>query len=286
MRRAPLLALPVLLPAPPSPAADEYKPNENLVTDGIPPLPTALAEQVHRYTEFRSAGLFDWHPTSGKMLVGTRFAQTRQVHVVKFRGGARTQLTFFAEGVAGAKYQPTKGDYFVFSRDVGGNERYQNFRYDLATGDVTPLTDGKSRNSLGVWSKAGDRMAYTSTRRNGKDTDIYLINPTDPKSDKLLAQVEGSFSVLDWSPDGTSLLAEEYLSANESYLWLIDAKTGAKSRLTPAPGETKEKLAYSGGQFSPDGSGVWTTSDRAAEFHRLTRIDIATKNAAAYAPNM
>src|SRR5438874_6279032 len=125
MRRVSLLA--VLLLAAPAPAADEYKPNENLVTDGIPPLPTALAEQVNRYTEFRSAGLLDWHPTNGSMLVGTRFGQTTQVHHVRFPGGARTQLTFFAEGVAGAKFEPRKGDYFVFGRDVGGNERYQNF---------------------------------------------------------------------------------------------------------------------------------------------------------------
>src|SRR5262245_65273004 len=155
MRRVPLFVLPLLLFAVPATAADEYKPNENLVTDGLPPLPTALAEQVNRYTEFRSAGLFDWHPTSREMLIGTRFAQTTQAHRVRFPGGARTQLTFFTEGVGGAKYQPTKGDYFVFTRDVGGNERYQNFRYDLATGDVTLLTDGKSRNSLGVWNRTG-----------------------------------------------------------------------------------------------------------------------------------
>jgi dipeptidyl aminopeptidase/acylaminoacyl peptidase len=276
MRRVPLLVLAMLLVTTTAPAADDvYKPNENLVADGIPPLPMALAEQVNRYTEFRSATLFDWHPTNGSMLVGTRFGQTTQVHQVKFPGAARTQLTFFAEGVAGAKYQPTKGDYFVFSRDVGGNERYQNFRYDLVTGNVTLLTDGKSRNSLGVWSKAGDRMAYTSTRRNGKDTDVYAIDPTDPKSDKLLTQVEGSFTVLDWSPDGTRVLAEEYVSIHETYLWLIDTKSGAKTALTPK-GDTKESVAYSGGKFSPDGRLVWTASDQGSEFRRLTRIELAT----------
>src|SRR5438093_3140792 len=115
MCRVSLLVLPLVLVTTAAPAADEvYKPNENLVTDGIPPLPASLAEQVNRYTEFRSASLLDWHPTNGSMLVGTRFAQTTQVHLVKFPGGARTQLTFFTEGVAGARFQPTKGDYFVF----------------------------------------------------------------------------------------------------------------------------------------------------------------------------
>ena len=47
-----------------------------------------LAEQVKRYTEFRSAALLDWHPTRREMLIATRFAQTAQVHRVKTPGGA------------------------------------------------------------------------------------------------------------------------------------------------------------------------------------------------------
>ena len=31
-------------------------------------------------------------------------------------------------------------------KDVGGGEFFQLYRYDLATGDMTLLTDGKSRN--------------------------------------------------------------------------------------------------------------------------------------------
>ena len=33
----------------------EIKPADNLVVEGLPPIPAALAEQVGRYTEFRSA---------------------------------------------------------------------------------------------------------------------------------------------------------------------------------------------------------------------------------------
>jgi len=256
-------------------AADELKPNDNLVTDGVPPIPLDLARDVQRYTDSRSATLLDWHPTAREILVGTRFAATTQVHHVRFPGGARTQLTFFPEGVAAAKFQPTKGDYFVFSRDVGGNERFQNFRYDLATGAVTLLTDGKSRNSPGVWSPAGDRLAYTSTRRNGRDNDLYLIDPAEPKSDRMLAELGVGWFVTDWSKDGARLLAIEYVSINETYLWLIDAKTGEKAAITPKGGG--EKVAYHGGRFAPDGKGVWTATDRGSEFARLARIDLATK---------
>src|SRR5215510_14675210 len=149
-------------------------PTDNLVVEGIPRIPLALAEEINRYTEFRYAGLSNWHPTRREMLISTRFANTSQIHLVKYPGAARTQLTFFRDGTGGASYQPTQGNYFIFSKGSGGNENYQKYRYDFATGVVTLLTDGKSRNTGGVWSNSGDRYAYESTRRNGEDVDIWM----------------------------------------------------------------------------------------------------------------
>jgi hypothetical protein len=81
------------------------------------------------------------------MLIGTRFADTNQVHLVKMPGGAREQLTFLPDRVLSAEFEPVTGASFVFSKDIGGGEWYQLYRYDVATGDITLLTDGKSRNS-------------------------------------------------------------------------------------------------------------------------------------------
>src|SRR5687768_11210877 len=83
-------------------ATTEIKPGDNLRAEGIPPIPAALAEDVGRYTEVRTAALWSWHPTRRELLMGTRFADTVQVHRVKMPGGARTQLTFFPDKVSGA----------------------------------------------------------------------------------------------------------------------------------------------------------------------------------------
>jgi len=94
-------------------------------------------------------------------------------------------------------YHPQDGDYLVFQKDVGGGEWYQLFRYDIATGNSTLLTDGKSRNLLGPWSSGGESLAYASTRRTGQDTDLWVMNPADPKTDHLLTQLKGG----GWSPE-------------------------------------------------------------------------------------
>jgi len=255
---------------------DEFAPGDNLVLESLPKILASLAEEVSRYTEFRYAALSSWHPARREMLISTRFADTRQVHVVKFPGGARTQLTFFKDGAWGASYHPTDDDYFVFNKDVGGNEFYQKYRYDFATGAITLLTDGKSRNTGGAWSTAGDRIAYGSTRRDGQDVDLWVMNPSDPKSDRMVTQLEGGgWAALDWSPDDKKLLVLEAISANESYLWLVDVATGEKMLITPK-GET-EKVAYGGARFSKDGQGIYVTTDRKSEFHRLAYVRLATR---------
>ena len=257
--------------------SESITPGENLVVEGIPNISAAMAEEINRYTEFRNAVLSDWHPTRREMLIGTRFAETDQIHLVKMPGGARTQLTFFKDSAGGASYQPTRGDYFVFSKAIGGNENYQTYRYDVATGAITLLTDGKSRNTGGAWSNAGDKYVYQSTRRNGEDVDIWMMNPADPKSNRMLAELKGGgWGVYEFSPDDRQLLVGEDISANESYLWLMDATTGAKTIITPRSDEA-EKVLYAAAQFSKDGKGIYVTTDRDSEFQRIAYIDLATK---------
>lgn len=272
-----LLLLPLLLPVTLL-AADTLTPPDSLVLDGVPPIPAEIAEQVGRYTESRAAAFLDWHPGKPEMLVLTRFGDTNQVHLVSQPGGARTQLTFFPDRINDASFDPQAGAFFVFSKSAGGNEFDQNYRYDFATGDVTLLTDGKARNSAPTWSHDGKRVAYTSTRRNGADTDLYLESPNDPKSDHLLTEVKGGgWQIEDWSPDGAQLLVLEYVSINESYLWLFDTKAGTRQELTPRPAEGAEKIAYAHALFAKDGKGLFVTTDRGSEFQRLAYLDLANK---------
>ncbi len=257
-----------------NPQAAVLHPADNLVVDGVPDVPQSIVEQVGRYSEFRMAFPTSWHPLRREMIVGTRFGDTYQAHLVKMPGGARTQLTFFPENVYGGRFEPTKGDYFIYSKDKGGNEFYQIYRYDLASGDSTLLTDGKSRNTGGAFSYKGDRIVYGSTRRTGNDVDLWVVAPLNPKSDHLVCELKGGGWIgLDWSPDDKKLLVMEEISANETYLWVADSSNCEKKLLT-AKGAVK--VAYNNAAFSRDGKGVYVTTDKDSEFERLAYIDLAT----------
>ncbi len=248
---------------------------DNLVVEGVPPVTDALRRDAGRYQEFRTASFQSWHPLRREMLIATRFADSMQLHQVRLPGGARSQLTFLPEPVTGGSFRPQTGDCIVFAQDTGGGEFYQLYRLDPADGRITLLTDGKSRNLGGPWSNDGRWISYTSTRRTGRDTDIYVMDPVDPKTDRRVLQlIGGGWRVMDWSPDDAKLLVGEYVSINESYLHLADVKTGAMELLTPKGGE---KISWSGARFAKDGKSLFVTTDKDFEFQRLCRFELATK---------
>src|SRR5271170_6102340 len=72
-------------------------PNENLIVEGVPPIPQSLSDQADRYTNFRAALFTSWHPNKREMLITMRFADTFQIHQVTNLAGARTQLTFYVD---------------------------------------------------------------------------------------------------------------------------------------------------------------------------------------------
>ncbi len=258
-----------------TPAAAVITPGENLIADGLPAIPASLAGELNRYTNVRSAGFSDWHPVKREMLISTRFGNTSQLHYLKMPMGARKQLTFFDEPVGGGSFNKKDGSYFIFSRDAGGNEFGQLYRYDFSDGQITLITDGKRSQNGGIsWSTGGDRIAYSSTRRNGADRDIYIMDPLKPASDKLVFEVKGGgWSVTDWSPNDNNLIITEGLSVNESRLWLLDLNTGTKKRISP---ETKEQSVFGDAAYLPDGKTIYLTTDMDNEFEYLAKMDLSS----------
>jgi dipeptidyl aminopeptidase/acylaminoacyl peptidase len=244
--------------------------------EGMPPIPQSIEEGLARYTQFREAELLDWHPTKRQILIQTAFGNYPQIHNVDGPGRARTQLTFLPQpGVSryvDARFDPADGNTFVFLRDPAGGEARSPYRYDMTTGDVSLVVEAKARYT-GAWARQGKWYAYDSSERNGRDLDLYVVQPSDPTTKRRLAELEGAWSPQDWSPDGNSVLAIELVSNTETYLWLIDVKTGTKKALTPRDGAKSQWLFA---RFSSDGRKVYAVSDKGGDLPRVWSADVAT----------
>lgn len=243
----------------------------NLVMEDIPDIPDRIKERMLQYQNVRSAYLADWHPFGEGMLISTRFAETTQIHWVKKPGGARQQVTFFNEPVGNASANPEKSG-FLFGKDVGGSEYYQLFHFNLVEGNYKMVTDGKSRNGAALWSNKGDRFSYYSTKRNGRDWDIYVADINQPTKAQPVLEKEGTWVAIDWSPDDSKLIIEKYISANESYLHILDLGSKNLTQINP----NDEKIYYGDVEFSKDGHGIYLTSDQGSEFTRLQYYDLKT----------
>jgi dipeptidyl aminopeptidase/acylaminoacyl peptidase len=239
-----------------------------LTADGLPAVPDELAARTRPYMEFRTAGFAGWNAADRSMLIATRFGNTNQLHTVASPMGMRRQISFEAEPVGG-NWSP-KGDVLVVSKDQGGDEFFQ--LYTLASGRLTLLSDGKSRNEFGTWDKEGRLVGYNSTRRNGTDSDLYVVDPHDPKSNLLVAQVKGGGWNFDsFAPGGAQAAVMEYISITKSNPYLLDVASG---KLTPI-GDHRKPISYGDLEFAPDGA-LWATSDENSDVQRLGRLDPKT----------
>ena len=113
----------------------QVKPGDNLIVEGIPPIPDELVARLTQYQNIRSASFADWHPSRRAMLINTRFGETSQLHLVESPGGARRQLTFLRERTLGGDFCPQAEHHCLILRsDVGGAENHQIYRLDLVDG--------------------------------------------------------------------------------------------------------------------------------------------------------
>ena len=259
--------------------AVQRKVEGNRTSENVPEIPADLLERLNRYQNTRGASVSGW-TRDGCLLIGTRFAETSQVHRVCQPLGMREQLTFYPEPVAGVTPAPRDGwrEGFVFAKDKGGDEFSQLYWFDAQTRGTTLLTDGKrSQNGGAVLNDDGSLMAYASTSRNGTDRDIW-IRDTRAGTSRLLLKEGGNWGANDFSPDGKRLLVTKYVSANESYPGVVDTASG-KLEMFPVDGG---KAAFGDFAFAPDGKAVYFVSDepfegKPSEFQTLRYHDPASR---------
>jgi dipeptidyl aminopeptidase/acylaminoacyl peptidase len=229
-----------------------------------------LAYEFARYLKVRGAWGAGWSSDGRKVSFLTEITGVPQVWEVASEGTSwPEQLTFYEERVSYAVYSPVE-EGLVFGMDAGGNERSQLFF--LRDGGVKDLTrDPEAIHYPGGFSPDGVRIAYTATRRNGTDFDVFVQDVPDGEPE-IVWEVSGYHTVADWAPDGRALIVSRHHSNVNNDLYLLDPESGQATLLTPHEGDAR----FSGANVTPDGESIFLATDRDGEFLRLARLDVAT----------
>ncbi|NNC47618.1 MAG: S9 family peptidase [Sphingomonas sp.] len=249
-------------------AQEVPKPAE-LTVSGMPAIPAELAEKTRPYLEYRTAGFGGWDASDRSMLISTRFGNVSQLHRVSMPMGMRQQLTFEAEPVGGT-VDPT-GTTIVVSKDAGGSEFSQLYRWE--DGSLVLLTDGESRNGFGGFNEEGDLILFSSTKRNGREGDIYVMNPSDPATERMIFEAPG----VGWFPGGfneagTHAIVIKYTSVTDMDLYTIDLATGDLNAVRDPDGDD---WAFGGAAEAADGS-LFIAADIDSDIKRLGTMDLET----------
>jgi dipeptidyl aminopeptidase/acylaminoacyl peptidase len=263
-----------------------FAPNANLTLVGMPPVEQAIADRAVKYSDFRGKAFGGWHPNGNSVLISYREKNTSQIWTLESPMGELKQLTDFPEPVRGARYEPKTGRYVVFGRDAGGSEAVQIYRMDLPSKAVTQLTDSSMRHSSGGYNSAENRVLIVSTQldktaaggtRKDVTSELTLIDPLNPADVKKVASLPGGgWGDFDFSQDDTQIVCQNYKSATESEIFLINVADGKTTKVLP--GANDKPVSFGDVAFSHDGKGLFLTSDKDGEFKQLQYFDIATRS--------
>lgn len=248
--------------------------NGNLIMQDIPAIPKEIVDNLSRYQNVRSAPFRDFSQDGKSIYISTRFGDVSQLHRVDKPGGARHQLTFFDEPIGSISRQPD-GDTIAFTMDAGGSEYSQIFTLNPKTGEAKMLTDGESRNGALSWSDNGGKLAYQSTKRNGRSNDLWMMDTQAPEKSRIvLESKDGSWwGPVDWDQKNLNLLVQQYTSASNSKVYSLDLDSGNKTLLDGSDDSPSVNFALS---YAKGDKGYFLTTNQGSEYQRLAYRDFSS----------
>lgn len=243
-------------------------------TDGVPPIPHSLAQDIAPYGDFAPTRFIAWHPVEQDMLILRRAGNTNQLFLQADPMGKPLQLTRGREPVRGASFEPKRGEYVLFARDTDGDEATQIYRLDPKTLTEVQITPAGELHSVGPWNTAQDKLIITARaldrsaltgKREQATVDVYAIDPMQPEARFKLASLSGAgWRVVRWLDKENRLILSEYQSSTSSRLWSLDLATGKRTSLGDSEADDNDP-----------GAERWLYRKKFdGDFGKLSRVDL------------
>ena len=127
------------------------------------------------------------------------------------------------------------------------------------------------------WGLNGDLLYFV--QRNKGQSDIYSINPENPKNKKRITPISGTYRFLSVSPNGKKLAFNGYTIdqiPQENQIWLLDVETGEMEVMTQVP-HLGWPYSFRGISWSPNGKRLAFSLARPGWLEHLYLLDVETK---------
>lgn len=154
-------------------------------------------------------------------------------------GGAVRRLTDHPEPVNSFAWSPA-GGRILFTACCGGDERWQLFLLDPASGAVRALTeDPFTVHMWGAWSPDGARIAFSANSRAKDALDLHVMDLATGKT-RIVGDSWGHQEVLGFTPDGERLVVRWMKGGSSDHeVSFVSIADGARTRVLETAGRMK-----------------------------------------------
>jgi dipeptidyl aminopeptidase/acylaminoacyl peptidase len=263
--------------------------HDGVLQDGVPAQSAQAGEGLQRYGDGSDARVLDW-TSDGALLVAVREAGQDQVLRIAGEPPHGQPLGAPDGPLRAAAVQSFHNEALAYLADEPGADGAPGAALSVRTlsgGGPKLLVHGAARPGSPVWAHDGRRLAFSATLRDGKDTDIYVLDTADSSGPRLVAIGNADArQVLAWTSADRALLVRHTIAGVGDELLLIDVETGAARRVD-ASGKAAIGYGHIGDvRLAPDDRGVYFVSDAGGDHNGLRYVDLYDNSAQELAPNL
>jgi TolB protein len=203
---------------------------------------------LHRLTTDPDADICQAYSADGKEITFCRGSETTGVYEIwtmKQNGKKQTQVTSLGMRSLFPDFSPDSTKIAFMS---GLNFNFDLYSVDLATGDVTRLTNSPGLDGFPVYSPDGSKIAFVSARSGRPQVWVMNADGSDPV--QLTTDPAPKGQVPDWSPDGSQIAYQSAATGNGD-IYVMSADGSNQTRLTfTAQNEFGTSWSPDGGQIA------------------------------------
>lgn len=205
-----------------------------------------IAKKIEAMAKVGACNSPSFSPDGKEIAFISNISGLPQLWKIPSTGGWPIQLTNFDDPVSSASWAPNKNK-IAFQLAPGGGMNSQIY---LINSDGTGLEQitpgGKTNNWVGVWSRDGNYLAYSSNQSNPAGMDCYFYNFKNSSSE-LIVENQGIGVISDINKDNSQSLLYRLVSRGSNDVYVVDKKRN-ETLLTKHSGPG---TFY--GKFSPKG---------------------------------
>ena len=252
---------------------------DGVLQDGVPANGAQVGAGLQQYSSDSEARFLDW-TSDGALLVAVHGAGQDQMRRLT---GAPPQAESQRLGAPGgmlraAAAQSFNNEWVAYlgeeSGPAGGEGAALNLRA-LSGGATKLLVPAQAHPGTPVWAHDGRRLAFSATLRDGKSTDLYVLDTADSGGPRLVASGNADArQVLAWTSADRALLVRHTIPGAGDELLLVDVDTGTTRRVD-ASGAAASAYGHIGDvRLAPGDRGVYFVSDLGGAHNGLRYVDL------------